>query len=153
MLTMVNVGCLWSWVWMQFVVLNWYGIPWLPSDVESVLTFYQPGKQGPLSIPELFMLGSIMGVAILTPAAVGFTRNAKGRWRMLFVLAFFSTLTLGFGWKVLGWRAGYLENAAYEVSFLKEHIHADMDPRYREEILERISRLETLIHQARSEQR
>jgi hypothetical protein len=152
MLTMVNVGCLWSWIWMQFLIVNWYGIPWFAFDVESALIFHQPVRHASLSLPELFLLLSVMGVAILVPVAVGFTRHAKGRLRMLLVLAFFSTLTLGFGWKVLGWRALHLETAEYEVSVAKEYLLREEIPRYREEYRQRILRLEHLIRQAKSEQ-
>ncbi|MDP1589731.1 MAG: hypothetical protein Q8M07_18400 [Prosthecobacter sp.] len=151
-LTMVNVGCLWSWTWMQFVTLYWYGIPWFAFDVESALIFYLPVRHGSLSLPELFLLLSAIGVAILVLAAVVFTRNARGRLRMLLVLAFFSTLTLGFGWKILGWWALHLETAEYEVSVTKEYLLHEEIPRYREEYRQRILRLEHLIRQAKSEQ-
>ena len=116
-LTLVNVGCLWCLIWMQFVTLQWFGLPFHATDTATALSYYLPLERWSLSLPELFLIVTVCGVAVLIPAAVCFTRNAQGRLRMLLTIAFFSSLSVGFSLEVLRWRTWHCENARNEIAY------------------------------------
>ena len=104
-LTITNVGLLWWWTLLQYYTISVVGFPISMQDNSLIYYCNIPGSMW--NVPELFFVITIASVAILTPAAIEFTRNARGRFRMLLLLATFATISITFSYNVLKWDAIY----------------------------------------------
>lgn len=147
-LTLVNIGCLWAWTWMQMLSVFWHGLPLFTTDVELALLYYEPIDRWGLSLPELFFFLTIGGVAVLIPAAFFFTRNVTGGRMMLVILVVCSASALGFSGQVLQWRKFHKINAALEILIFNERLQRRQAPEYSEDYRRRIRRLESFLRPA-----
>ena len=63
---MVDAGCLWWFLWMQFVAAFFYGLPLFGNlfDATFAIRYYLPPEGWGVTVPELFLAASI-GLAVL----------------------------------------------------------------------------------------
>ena len=120
-LALTNVGCLVALLRMQFSTGHVWGVtgvtPW-----DSSLGLYLNVPRSQWNLPEVFFVVSLLAFVVVIPASWWFTKGARGRWRMIGMVAFFAVLPLWYSIATVRGEAKLVEYKKLELEYYRSRI-------------------------------
>ena len=125
-ITVVNTGALWWWTHLQIATAFFFGFPHIGNASPTVALLYHcPVGSFGLSIPQMFLILTITGCALLIPSIWLYTKGAPGRKRCTALVTIFSCIAITFSSYMVAGKTHLVTTAEHYVN-----LYADAEDKH-----------------------